>query len=70
MPTSPYFDEKRLVDYLTDRLEERLAGRHQTDILRTPPTDHCQLAVLVPWSDEAELGEQPDDVADDSRQPK
>ena len=61
MPIS-YQDEKRLLDYLVRRLEDRLAGRHETEILRTQPSDHCQLGVLSPWTHEPELEEQPDGI--------
>jgi hypothetical protein len=61
MPTS-YQDEKRLLDYLVQRLEERLAGRHETEILRTHPDDHCQLGVLAPWTQELDAEEQPDEI--------
>jgi len=57
-----YQDEKRLLDYLVQRLEDRLAGRHETEILRTQPSDHCQLGVLSPWTHEPELEEQPDEI--------
>ncbi|ACB74472.1 helicase-related protein [Opitutus terrae] len=57
-----YADEKRLLDYLVQRLEDRLAGRHETEILRTQPSDHCQLGVLAPWTAEADLEEQPEEV--------
>lgn len=45
-----YRDEEATVDYLLRRLENRLGGRDQYEILNTLPSDHCQLGVLVPWS--------------------
>lgn len=59
MPTS-YHDEKLLLDHLVQRLEDRLAGRNEPEIVRTQPSDHCQLGVLAPWTAEPELEEQPD----------
>src|SRR4051812_3457920 len=43
-----YQDELALVSYLVNSLERRLAGRHETRILRTIPSDHCHLGVLGP----------------------
>jgi hypothetical protein len=57
-----YGDEKRLLDYLVQRLEERLAGRHEMEILRTHPDDHCQLGVLAPWTQEIDAEEQPEEI--------
>ncbi|MDI1336126.1 MAG: hypothetical protein PSU94_08095 [Lacunisphaera sp.] len=62
MPAPSYRDEKRLLDYLVQRLEDRLAGRHETEILRTHPDDHCQLGVLAPWTQELDAEEQPDEI--------
>lgn len=62
MPAPSYRDEKRLVDYLVQRLEDRLAGRHETEILRTHPDDHCQLGVLAPWTQELDAEEQPEEI--------
>ncbi len=62
-----YRDEKALVEYLLARLEERLAGRHEQEILKTSPSDHCQLGVLVPWTGdptEPESTEGDDDLAE------
>jgi len=52
-----YDDELAVVNYLMNRLEERLSGRHQNEILHRLPTDYCQLGVLVPWSRSAEDSE-------------
>jgi len=65
MPRPTYNDEKRLLDYLVQRLEDRLAGRHEIDILRTHPDDHCQLGVLAPWTQELDAEEQPDESTDE-----
>ena len=62
MPAPSYRDEKRLLEYLVQRLEDRLAGRNETEILRTHPDDHCQLGVLAPWTQELELEEQPEEL--------
>ena len=49
-PTPPfsYRDEEALVRYLVAYLERKLAGRHESRILRTIPSDHCHLGVLGP----------------------
>ncbi len=60
-----YRDEKRLVDYLLVRLEERLGGRHEREILKIQPSDHCQLGILAPWSEDQEVGDQPEEVSDE-----
>jgi hypothetical protein len=54
-----YRDEKRLVEFLLGRLEDRLSGRDEPVTLKVPPSDHCQLGVLAPWSVEHELDDQP-----------
>jgi hypothetical protein len=66
MPSINYQDEKRLLDYFLRRLEDRLAGRQETDVLRTQPSDHCQLGVLAPWSRQLEVEEQPDELVGES----
>jgi hypothetical protein len=43
-----YRDEEALVRYLVGYLERKLAGRHETRILRIIPSDHCHLGVLGP----------------------
>ncbi|MCI0623124.1 MAG: hypothetical protein L0387_15950 [Acidobacteria bacterium] len=43
-----YPDELALVTYLVNSLERWLAGRHETRVLRTIPSDHCHLGVLGP----------------------
>lgn len=61
-----YRDERSIVRYLLARLEERLAGRHEQEILKTSPSDHCQLGVLVPWTgdpSESDLTEGDDEAA-------
>jgi hypothetical protein len=62
MSAPSYRDEKRLLDYLIQRLEDRLAGRHETEILRTHPDDHCQLGVLAPWTQDLDTEEQPEEI--------
>jgi Helicase conserved C-terminal domain len=49
-PTQPfsYRDEEALVRYLVGDLERKLAGRHESRILRIIPSDHCHLGVLGP----------------------
>ena len=47
-PPFTYRDELALVRHLVDALEWRLAGRHETRVLRTIPSDHCHLGVLGP----------------------
>lgn len=59
MADPSYRDEKRLVEFLIGRLEERLSGRDEPVTLKVPPSDHCQLGVLAPWSVEHELDDQP-----------
>jgi hypothetical protein len=66
MATS-YRDERSLVQYLLARLEERLAGRREQEILKTSPSDHRQLGVLVPWAGdpaEPELTEGDNDATE------
>jgi Helicase conserved C-terminal domain len=46
--TFSYRDEEALVRYLVTDLERKLAGRHETRILRIIPSDHCHLGVLGP----------------------
>jgi Helicase conserved C-terminal domain len=43
-----YSDEEALVRHLIERLEQRLAGRDTSRILRILPSDHCHLGVLGP----------------------
>ena len=68
MSSPSYRDEKAVVDYFVTRLEERLAGRHETETLNTLPSDHCQLGVLVPWSIDPNAADPMDaeDEADES----
>lgn len=70
MPTTKYSDEKRLSDYLLSRLENRLAGRHEAEVLRTQPSDHCQLGVLSPWSVQPDLEEQPEGIGNEAPIPE
>jgi helicase-like protein len=43
-----YSDEEALVEHLVLDLERKLAGRHESRILRIIPSDHCHLGVLGP----------------------
>src|ERR1700685_2614551 len=43
-----YRDEEALVRHLVGDLERKLAGRHESRILRIIPSDHCHLGVLGP----------------------
>lgn len=47
-PAFSYRDEEALVRYLVSDLERKLAGRHESRILRIIPSDHCHLGVLGP----------------------
>src|ERR1043166_6915371 len=59
MKSLSYRDERRLLDFLVAKLEDGLSGRTESVVLKVPPTDHCQLGVLAPWSVEQELEDQP-----------
>lgn len=47
-PAFSYRDEEALVRHLVGDLERKLAGRHESRILRIIPSDHCHLGVLGP----------------------
>jgi hypothetical protein len=60
-----YRDELMLVNHLTQLLESRLAGRHESRVLRVVPSDHCHLGVLGPRDpdvEEPEPVEMPSEV--------
>ena len=69
MANPSYRDEKRLVEFLIGRLEERLSGRDEPVTLKVPPSDHCQLGVLAPWSVEHELDDQPSEELEEEVAP-
>jgi hypothetical protein len=62
-PSFTYQDELALVTYLVDDLERKLAGRHETRVLRIIPSDHCHLGVLGPRDPHVEQPE-PLEIAD------
>jgi len=55
-----YRDELAVVDYLINQLEDKLAGRHEVEFLRTLPSDHCQLGVLAPRDPNVEHADPPE----------
>lgn len=69
-PTPPfsYRDEEALVRYLVADLERKLAGRHESRILRTIPSDHCHLGVLGP-RDPLVVQPDPLEPGDDEQEP-
>jgi hypothetical protein len=69
-PTLPfsYRDEEALVRYLVGNLETKLAGRHESRILRIIPSDHCHLGVLGP-RDPLVVQPDPLEPGDDAPQP-
>lgn len=59
-----YRDELALTRHLLDVLETRLAGRDESRVLRTVPTDHCRLGVLAPRDPDVDQPEpQPENGA-------
>lgn len=48
-PSTEYAQEKGLVRFFINLLENRLAGRNKERIVKRVPVDECQLGVLMPW---------------------
>lgn len=66
-PDFSYRDENALVRHLVDELEHKLAGRHESRILRIIPSDHCHLGVLGP-RDHQIVQPEPLEVSDEMQQ--
>ena len=53
-PSTEYGQEKGMVRYFINLLENRLAGRHKERIVKRVPADECRLGVLIPWRREVD----------------
>lgn len=56
-----YRDEKRIVDYFLNLLENRLSGRDLLRVINRQPVDVCHLGVLGPWHHEVDEPDSPED---------
>ena len=71
MAVSRYQDEIAILDYLSQALEHRLAGRAHKRIVNRYPADVCHLGVISPWRQarDSESGDGNESGADTRRPP-
>lgn len=62
-----YDEERALVGYIAQTVEDRLAGRHEYRVVNRPPVDQCFLGVLFPTSHQVDYsdGAEAFDPSDD-----